>query len=87
MGVTSTAHDFSAPHEKTVVLLVFDVLLADWSPEAWPTGAGLELRIRTEQVVATTDALIDSFLMVVPVLARERPLGSFLSGDRELFGR
>ncbi len=87
MSVTLTAHDLSAPHEKALVLLVFDVLLADWSPEAWPPGAGLELRIRTEQVVATTNALIDSFLMVVPVLARERPLGSFLSRNRELFGR
>src|SRR4029453_14635413 len=66
---------------------VLDFLLGNRVGESRPSGSRLELVLRDEQVVAAADALVDTLFVAVPVLARERPLGSLLPGDGELLGR
>ena len=54
--VATRAEDFRAAHEEAVVFLLLNRVLAHGGEETRPTGAGVELRIRIEQRIATTDA-------------------------------
>ena len=85
VGFALAALDFGPPHEEAVVGLGFDVVLVYGCGEAWPPGSRIKLSLGTEQVVAATDALVDSGLMVVPVRARVGSLGSLLPSDMKLF--
>src|SRR3972149_9872372 len=61
VGIAPAAHRLHSPHGEAVVHFGLDALLGARGPEAWPPGAGVELGVRTEQVAAAADALIDSF--------------------------
>ena len=73
------ALDFGAAHKEAVVGLGFDVVLVYGCGETWPPSSRIKLSLRTEQVVAAANALVDAYLVVVPVLARVGSLGSLLS--------
>jgi hypothetical protein len=85
MGFALAALDFGASHEEAVVGLGLDVVLAYGCDEAWPPSSRIKLSLRTEQVVAATDALVDAGLMLVPVRARVGSLGSLLPSNMKLF--
>lgn len=55
------------------------VLLIGRSMEAGPAGAGLEFRLCIEEVNAANNTLIDTIIVVIPVLACESPLRSFVA--------
>src|SRR5690349_22125177 len=87
MRVASGAANLVPLHEEGVVLADLDVLLRDRIPEAGPPGAGLELRIRGEELRAARDAAVDTLGVVVPVLAGEGGLGAGLAGHLVLLRR
>src|SRR6266566_3681121 len=60
-----------------------DVFRRDRRPKARPTRSGIDLRIRSEQRIVTTDAAIKTFLVEVPVLSGIGKLGVGLTGDCE----
>lgn len=66
---------------ETVVSHALDVLSGNRLPEAWPTGAGLELCLRTEQGVTAAHATVQAFGMVVPILSSEGNLRISFTGD------
>ena len=68
------APDFDAPHSVGAVGFRLDVFVRDRRPETRPSGAGLELRIGTEQRTATADTAIEAFLMQIVVFARKGEL-------------
>ena len=72
-----------ANHTQARIALLANVFLRDGSPETRPPGARLKLRIRTEQCIVATDAAVEAFLVKIPVLSRERPLGVRVPGDIE----
>ena len=55
--------------------------------EARPAGAGVELRVRAEQLVAAGAAAVDAVGLRVRVRAGERRLGALLAQDVEAVGR
>src|SRR5512146_266865 len=83
--VAAGADDLGPPAEEAVVLLHPDVLLRDGGPEAWPSRSGIVFRVGTVEVVPAADALVDPFLVGVPVRSGERPLGPLFPRDVELF--
>lgn len=85
VGFALVAQDFGSPHEEGVVGLVSNLALVYGCREAWPASSRIKLSLRTEQVVAATDALVDAELMVVPARARVGSLGTLLSGYVKLF--
>ena len=85
VGFALAAQDFGPPHEEAVVGLVSDLALVYGYGEAWPPCSRIKLSLGTEQLVAATDALVDTGLMVVPVGARVGSLGSLLSGYVKMF--
>ena len=70
MGFALAALDFGASHEEAIIGLGLDVVLVYGCCEAWPPSSRIKLSLRTEHVVAATDALIDAGLMVVPFCYR-----------------
>jgi len=85
MGFALAALDFGAVHEEAVVGLGFDVALLYGCGEAWPPSSRIKLSLRTEQIVAATDALVDAGRMVAPVRARVGSLGALLPSNMKLF--
>src|SRR5262249_51199303 len=79
--VAAGAGHAGAAYAEGVVVQLFDGFFCDRLPEAGPPGARLKLRFRTEQRGAAADAAVDSRLMVVPVLPRERHLRAVVPGD------
>jgi hypothetical protein len=68
MGSALAALDFAAAHEEAVAGPGFDAVLVYGCGETWPPSSRIKLSLRTEQVVAATNALVNAGLMVVPVL-------------------
>ena len=85
MRVASLAQHFVSIHAEAVVAFGSDVLFRDRSGKAGPTGSRFELGVGTEQIIAATDAFIDSFFVVVPILAGEGAFGSLLPRNFVLF--
>src|ERR1051325_194213 len=85
--VRTAAHPLGRAHEQAVVPLRFDVVRPDRLPVTRPAGAGLELRVRTEQFLSAADAAIRARFVVVPILAREGALGTLLARHPVLFRR
>jgi len=84
---TLAAHHFGSPHHETVVLFGFDIFFGNRRPKAWPSGAGIELGIGREKLIAAAGTPIHSLFMVIPILAGERPLGALLPADVVLLVR
>ena len=77
---------FGALHAEAAIGVSRDVFLGDQSPEAWPTGAGFELRIRVKQRGRAADAAVNPRVVIFCVLAGERRFGTLAPGDVELLG-
>jgi hypothetical protein len=69
------ADDFRAPHEQAVVRPQFHRLCDGRLVEARPSRARLELRVRCEQLASAACAPVVAVVVVLHVLAGERPLG------------
>ena len=84
---TSSAVHLRTQHkEETAVLFGLDVLMIYGRVEAWPTRSRVVLRLRAKERHAASDASIDAFLLMIPILPRKGPLGAMLSGDPVLRG-
>lgn len=55
--------------------------------ETWPSGSGVEFRVRIEQPLMASSTIVDAMFVIVPVFPRERPLGSLFPQNAILFTR
>ena len=91
MTTAAAAHDLGALHAELTVGLRLDRFRHQRLGEARPAGARLELRVRVEQLGATTRAAVDAVVVTVPVLpenARSVPAfrsTSYCSGPNSAF--
>lgn len=81
MSVASPTEHFVALHAVAAIAFFENIFFIYRSPETWPARPRIKLSVGFEQVVIATDATVDSFVVSVPVLAGERPFGSFSAGD------
>src|SRR5215813_257705 len=75
------AADFGAHHEEAAVFVELDVLPVGGLPETGPSGSGVELGVRAEQLGAAGRAVVGPVIVRVPVLACERALSALLAHD------
>jgi len=87
MSAAGGARHLGAPHEQAAVLVQLHVGTVDRVGEARPTGAGVELRVRGEQLGSTRRAAVHAVVVVVPIGVAKRRFGALLAGYPELFGR
>src|SRR5205085_6840416 len=80
------AVDLDAVHPVAVVVDELDVLPVDRLGEARPSGAGLELRVRREQLAATRGTSIEPVALLERVLPGEGSLGALEAQDLVLLG-
>lgn len=79
--VAAAAKRFGSHHPKGSIFFFGDDAVFDWLPITWPSRAGFKFMFGREQGQTTPDADIGSRLFIVPVFARKRLLGAFLTGD------
>src|SRR4051794_30227020 len=77
--VAGRAQRLLAGHAVGGVALDVDRVLGDRLEEARPAGAGLELRVRAEQLGPARRAPVQAGRVQLAVLAGERPLGRLLA--------
>ena len=87
MAVAVRGAHLGADHQMAEVALLDDVGGLDRLGEARPAGTAVELVDRREQRLAGDHVDVDAGLVVVPVLAGERPLGAVLLGHVVLLRR
>src|SRR3569833_2870736 len=87
MPAAPAAQPFDALHSQAVVFAHLDFFRIGRFPEAGPAAAGVELRVRGEQLRAAAGAAVGAVLVMVPVLAGEGAFGSRLPQHAELLGR
>jgi len=85
VGVAAGAQHLNAIHAVAVVGDCGDVVGVNRLEETRPAGAGVKLGSGTEQRQATTDARVDTGLVVVVKCPAEGRLGPFAAGDCILF--
>src|SRR4029078_13381570 len=73
-------------HEERPVGLGGDRCWIRRGEEAWPAGAPLELRVRSEKLGSAAGAAVDARTVLVPEGAAERALGALLAKDQVLLG-
>jgi hypothetical protein len=83
--VASLAEHFVSLHSVTVISLADDIGFRDWRPEAWPASTRLKFCIGFEEVIVATDAPVNAFLVIVPILTGEGAFSAFASGYFVLF--
>ncbi len=83
--VTDIAHDFGAHHTMRHVGFFFDILRINGLKVAGPATTRVKLRIGGKQSRVAAYAAIYAIFAMIPVLAREGALGSFLAGNVILF--
>ena len=83
-AAVSTRH-LDAAHAVALVPFFLDVFFFHRRPKARPSGAGVELGLRIEEVGSAADALIDAGVLGVPVFSGEWRFGAFESADFILF--
>lgn len=86
MSTTAPAQNFHPCHAVTAVFQKHDAAGIYYLPETGPASAGMKLPVGIEQICTATDALINTFDVMIPVLTTEGVLRPFLPGDKELFG-
>src|SRR5262245_27746479 len=86
MAAAAAAMHFGAQHAIAAVLGGFDRAV-DWSVEAWPAGAALELGLRREQRLVAGGANECARALFIEQRAAARPLGAVLAHDVILLGR
>src|SRR5208283_2134635 len=87
MRVTAPAGNGVAPHPKAPIGTLDHVHRRNGLPEARPTGAGFELRLRVVQCRGATNAAVDAVRMILGVLARKCRLGTVPTRDDVGLGR
>src|SRR5690348_5132426 len=86
MGVAAAAQHLDPPHEQAAVVLGGDAVLGHRRPEARPAGAGIELGVGAEELLAAAHAGIGAGRLGVPIGAAEGALGALLARDAVLLG-
>src|ERR687897_2228448 len=81
VGVAGGTAGLGADHAVAAILDAGDATVGDLAVEARPAGAGVEPGVAVEQLGVAHDTAVDAGVLVVPVLAGERPLGAGLLGD------
>ena len=87
MSAALTARDLGANHAVTVVACLGNVLFGQWLRKTRPAAACIELVGGIEQGGTTAKTGIGAWISAIPILACERPLGAFLSGNAILLAR
>src|SRR6185295_13562626 len=77
----SRAHYLDTAHTIAGISFGFYVFLCDRLIETRPPGSRLELCAGNKQIVSAAHALVDTLLVILPVLTGESAFGSFLAGD------
>src|SRR5215813_8615138 len=86
MRAAFAARDFNSPHHEAIIVFGFDIFFGNGSPKARPAGAGIELGIGREKLIATAGASIHSLFVMIPIFAGEGSFGALLSADGVLLG-
>src|SRR5205823_14362447 len=87
VALACRAEDLGAPHAVAGIGLGLHPVRRSGRGEAGPTTAGVELRLRVEELVAAPGAAEDAGLVVVPVLPREGPLRALFAQHMVLLAR
>src|SRR6266566_4875313 len=87
VGTAVGALDLDPSHEQASVLLFPNVFLLDRFPETRPPRPRVEFGLRGKERLSADDASVEARLVVVPVFARERSLGSLVDADVVLLRR
>jgi len=82
VAAAGRAHDLGPAHEERAVGLGVHRLGGRRLVERGPPGAGLELRVRVEQLRPAPRTPVRAGPMLVPQLPAERPLGVGVSASR-----
>jgi len=69
------------PRLESVEVRIFSLAIG---ARSWPSRAGVELRVGTEECVVAADAAVESLVVQVVVLAGEGALGALLARDFKL---
>ena len=69
MCVAQPAQNLNASHIERKVGVFAHILLGNRLPEAGPARARLEFGIRAEERRAAADATVESFIVIIPILA------------------
>lgn len=85
VGSAFGADDFFPSHAVSVIHLDIDGCLIDRIPEAGPTGTGLILGLRFEQLGTAADTSIGAILLMFVVFTGEREFRGLLLGHSPLF--
>ena len=86
MATATLAADLRARHPEAAILVQLDVVGDGGLVEARPPGAGVELRVRGEQLGAAAGTPVGPVVLRVDVLAGERMLGRVRAQYRVLLG-
>src|SRR4051812_40634455 len=76
MRIALCAQDLGSPHPMRRVGLRPNIVLVGWHPETRPSRPRLVLLRRAEKLRSAAYAMVPSVLVIIPVPAAERPLGS-----------
>jgi hypothetical protein len=86
MSIAAGASRFSASHAVTSVGVLGDVAAVGGSEEAWPSRAGIELRVGAKEQRSATNAVVGSVIVLIPVLSGKGALGATAAGYLILLG-
>src|SRR5690242_9085047 len=79
MPLTASAQYLGAHHAQAPIFFLLHLVRRRGRCEAWPAAAGVKLFIGAEELGAAPGTTIHAGLMVVPVLAGERPFRPFFA--------
>jgi len=85
MRVTTGAQDLDPLHSMGRVRFRCDIFVVYRHEKAGPSGARFEFSLRAKQFSAAGGTAVQTILVIVPILARERAFGAFLTGYIVLF--
>jgi len=92
VGIATLTEDFSTPHTEGSVRLSLYIICAFITNfkrvvEGWPTGAGVKLVLRGEQVGVTANTFVHPFVLVVVVEPGPGALSTVTAGNLVLYTR
>ena len=86
MGTAFLAHDFCAYHAMAGIPIFQNHLCIRWLEKTGPATACIKFRVRQEQRLATTAAVVYAFFRCVPLLAGKRAFSTFLAAYVKFLG-
>src|SRR5947209_6055798 len=87
VAAAPAARHLGPEHPIAPVLVLLDLALGERPGEARPAAAGVELRVRGEELLPAAGASIHAGVLRVPIPAGEGPLRPLLPQDAVLLGR